>query len=400
MKNRNVVLLALAIGCGLVAAFLTAKLGASGKSTEMVPVLVAAKNLDQGTKIDEPEKMFVRKPFPKESVPPEFIDDPAQMKGKVLARSIRAGTHCTLADLGGNTSIALPVGADGTMYKGVAIRVSQSTAVSGFIQPGDRVDVMVVERQQNGKTTSTLLLQNVLVVAINEINVKPEGTGAVKNASTITLAVKGKEGLILNLAQNKGELNLMLRSKDDMTVANKTSRVVEGYGDLKDEGPTAGATTGTPAATETVKVPVAKKDLPTGTKIEDPNDLFEEKELPETALAENTIRDMSELKGQTITKFAFAGMPVAKAAIEGELPKPPVSDKAAPNAVIAEGPRGHTMIIQIGTQAPQYVKYDDKGRLLENGKVIEGSAPAKADKIEKPADSPAIKPEEKSTKDD
>ena len=40
MKNRNIVLLALAIGCGLVAAFLTAKLGASNK-TEMVPVLVA-----------------------------------------------------------------------------------------------------------------------------------------------------------------------------------------------------------------------------------------------------------------------------------------------------------------------------------------------------------------------
>ncbi|MFL5338797.1 MAG: SAF domain-containing protein, partial [Gemmataceae bacterium] len=97
MKNRNIVLLALAIGCGLVAAFLTAKLGASNKSAEMVPVLVAAKNLDQGTKLDDPEKFFVRKPFPKESVPPEFIDDPSQMKGKVLQRTIRAGTHVTLA---------------------------------------------------------------------------------------------------------------------------------------------------------------------------------------------------------------------------------------------------------------------------------------------------------------
>ena len=90
MKSKNMVLLALAVGCGLVAAFLTAKLGAGSKQ-EMIPVLVAAKNLDQGTKLDKIEEQFVRKPFPKESVPPEFIDDPAQFKGKSLQRSVRAG---------------------------------------------------------------------------------------------------------------------------------------------------------------------------------------------------------------------------------------------------------------------------------------------------------------------
>jgi len=160
---------------------------------------------------------------------------------------------------------------DGTIYKAMSIRVSQATADS--IKPGDRVDVVVIERLKDGKTSSTLLLQNVLVVSIAEMAIKPDSTGgAVKNANTRTLAVKQKEGLILSLAQAKGELDLMLRSKYDPT--------------------------------ETVKVPVAKRDIAPGTKVEDPNDLFEEKEFPEVVLAENTIRDIAELKGRTVTRYA------------------------------------------------------------------------------------------------
>ncbi len=386
MKNRNLMLLALAIGCGLVAAFLTARLSAGGSKTEMVSVLVAAKNIDQGTKLDDPDKYFVRKPFPKESVPPEFIDDIGQLKDKVLNRSIRAGTHCTMGDVKTKDSIDLPIGADGTMYKGMAIRVSQHTAVSGFINPGDHVDVVVIDRLREGKTTSTLLLQNVLVVAINEIAVKPDGTaGAVKNATTVTLAVKQKEGLILSLAQAKGELNLMLRSKDDPTVVTKGARVVDGY-DGKDEA--------SASAGDTVKVPVARHDIAPGAKIENPSDLFEEKEFPEVVLAENTIRDIAELKGKTVTRYAYAGAPVAKAVFEGELAQP--GGPAAP--VIAESAKIHMMAFQVGTQQPQFVKYNENGRLLEGGQAINVGAPAKSEKAEKgvkPSSGPAFKPDEK-----
>jgi pilus assembly protein CpaB len=382
------VLLALAIGCGLVAAFLTAKLGASGGSkTEMVPVLVAAKNLDQGTKLDDPDKVFVRKPFPKESVPPEFIDDLSQMKGKVLTRTVRAGTHVTVADFAGKTSIDLPIGEDGTPYKGMAIKVSQHTAVSGFIQPGDRVDVMVVEHMQNGKTATTLLMENVLVVAINEIAVKPEGQGgAIKNTNTVTLAVKQKDGLILSLAQAKGEISLMLRSKDDVTKKGRnSSRTIDSF-DRPDE-PAAGVTANAP---ELAKVPVARKDLPPGTRITDPTELFEEREVPEAVLNEAVVRDMNELKDKIVTKYAYAGLLVPKAAFEGELPKAPTGP--APAGPVYVMPKTHTMTIQVGVSAPQYVKYDDKGKLIDVTQpiapVIATPAPEKST-----TGSPEIKPE-------
>src|SRR5947209_20621188 len=133
MKSKNMVLLALAVGCGLVAAFLTAKLGA-GNKTEMIPVLVAAKNLDQGAKLDKIEEQFVRKPFPKESVPPEFIDDPAQLKGKTLQKSLRAGSHCTMADITAKNAIELPVDQKtGVMYKAMALKVAADTSVAGLV---------------------------------------------------------------------------------------------------------------------------------------------------------------------------------------------------------------------------------------------------------------------------
>jgi len=390
MKNRNMVLLALAIGCGLVAAFLTAKLGASGGGkTEMVPVLVAAKNLDQGTKLDAPDKVFVRKPFPKESVPPEFIDDPSLMKGKVLTRTVRAGTHVTAADFAGKTSIDLPIGEDGTPYKGMAIKVSQHTAVSGFIQPGDRVDVMVVEHLQSGKTTTTLLMENVLVVAINEIAVKPEGQGgAIKNTNTVTLAVKQKDGLMLNLAQAKGEISLMLRSKDDVTKKGRNSnRVIDSFDRTDDPAP---AVANGGVQPEMAKVPVARRDLPPGTRITDPTELFEEREVPEALLSDNVVRDMNELKDKVVTKFAYAGLVVPKVAFEGELPKAPVA--GGPAAPIMMMPKTHTMTIQVGTQAPQYVKYDDKGKLIDVTQplapVVATPAPEKA-----ATGSPEIKPE-------
>jgi len=389
MKNRNLMLLALAIGCGLVAAFLTARLSAGGNKTEMVGVLVASRNIDQGTKLDEPEKLFVRKPFPRESVPPEFIDDVAQLKGKVINRTIRAGAHCTLADLKTKDSIDLPVGTDGTMYKGMAIRVSQATAVSGFIQPGDRVDVMVIDHPRDAKATSTLLLQNVLVVAINEIAIKPDGTsGAIKNATTVTLAVKQKEALILSLAQAKGEINLMLRSKDDQTVINKGPRVISDY-DNRDDNASSGTTN---SSLEVVKIPVAKRDLPAGTRIEDPSDYFEEKEVPEVVLAEHTVRTIAALKGKTVTKYVYKDYAVPQAAFEGDVPKLSV-DQPPP---LPAGPGVHTLTIQVGTSSPQFVKYDENGKLLEGGQWIGGGASPRAGKADKNDKvNPGNKPEDK-----
>jgi Flp pilus assembly protein CpaB len=233
-------ILAILAACPIVAAFLTAKLGASnnepgasdletvklidqalggGSKQEMIPVLVAARNLDQGTKLDKIEEQFVRRPFPKESVPPEFIDDPAQLKGQTLQRSLRVGSHITTADITPRNGIELPIDPKtGIPYKAISLRVAPETIVGGLVLPGSRVDVVSVERQTDGKTGAAMILQNVLVVAVDVNTSRPDDAGYIKNAQTVTLAVKQTEGMILALAQKRGDVMLMLRSPDDDNV--------------------------------------------------------------------------------------------------------------------------------------------------------------------------------------
>jgi hypothetical protein len=80
---------------------------------------------------------------------------------------------------------------------------------------------------------------------------------------------------------------------------------------------------------------------------------------------------------------------------EGELAQP---GGAAP--VIAESAKIHMMAFQVGTQQPQFVKYNESGRLLEGGQAINIGASAKssekAEKSVKPSSGPAFKPDEKS----
>jgi len=384
MKSKNMVLLALAVGCGLVAAFLTAKLGA-GSKTEMVLVLVAAKNLDQGTKLEKVEDQFVRKPFPHESVPPEFIDDIATLKGKVLQRSLRAGTHCTMSDITPRKSIDLPVDPKtGTMYKAMALKVAPETMVGGLVLPGARVDVVTVERQQSGKTVSSMILQNVLVVSVDVNIVRPEEQGFIKNAQTVTLAVKQSEGMILALAQKRGDVFLMLRSPDDDKI-NKNLKAVSAYGGDSDKNADSDSPDEGSAGGEKSKYLIAKDGIPPGTKIDDPEQYFTESDYA-GSVPNNFIVKFDELRGKVVAKAISANVPPTKEAFEDDGVKPvvPVVPSEKVPVVVAQNTpnsKRHTITFQVGGGIPWYAHYRD-GRLdggtpTQRGSAVNGSAEIK-----------------------
>jgi Flp pilus assembly protein CpaB len=358
MKNKSMVLLAVAIGCGLVAAFLTAKLGAGNKQ-EMVPVLVAAKNLDQGTKLDKIEEQFVRKPFTRESLPPEYVDDPSMLKDKVLQRTIKAGSHCTPADLTPRNTVELPTDAKtGVKYKAMAIKVAPETGVSGLVLPGSRVDVVCVSNLPNGKTVTNMILQNVLVVSVDAKTERPDDQGFIKNAQTVTLAVKQREGMILANATEHGKVTLMLRDPDDKTVTRISGSI---SGDGQAPGQASDSSDDVGPGIEKTKVLVAKTTIAAGTQITDPEKLFEEKEWAGT-VPSNFIIKVDDLKGKMVTKAIPANVPATKEAIEDV--------KLNPDGSIANTGDGkrHTMTFQISGNVPYYAHFRE-------GKLEEGFAP-------------------------
>lgn len=371
MKSKNLVLLALAGGCGLVAAFLTAKLGA-GNRQEMIPVLVAAKNLDQGMKLEKIEELFVRKPFPRESVPPEFVDDLAVLKGKTLQRSIRAGNHLTMADITPRTSIELPVDPKtGVMYKAMALRVAPETIVGGLVLPGSRVDVVTVERLPNGKTVSNMILQNVLVVGVDVNTQRPEDQGYIKNAQTVTLAVKQTEGMYLALAQKRGDVFLMLRSPDDDKVNNNIKSVTD-YNSDKSESEQQQVA----ATIQKVRVLLAKESIPAGTKIADPDRFFFSVEWPVEAVAENFLTRIEDLKDKVVQHQIASHTPPTREAFEANSTEPAEPKVVAKSEPVETKPvNRHTITFQVGGSAPFYAHYRD-GRLEEKPSGPAGSTVA------------------------
>src|SRR3954468_3521706 len=114
MKQKNLVLMVVAVGCGLVAAFLTSQMSARSAAVEQVEVIVAAKDLPVGTLLSKEElKTAVKtKKVPKDGLPPAFVTALNALADKRLSRAVRTEETFNPADLSKGGVITLPPGMD------------------------------------------------------------------------------------------------------------------------------------------------------------------------------------------------------------------------------------------------------------------------------------------------
>lgn len=95
--------------------------------------------------------------------------------------------------------------------RAVTVRVDDVKGVAGFIMPGDRVDV-VLTRTEDRQSFTDVLLQNVKVLAIDQL--ANERQESAKIAKAVTLEVTMQQGQKLVLASGAGVLSLILRQSD------------------------------------------------------------------------------------------------------------------------------------------------------------------------------------------
>jgi pilus assembly protein CpaB len=98
--------------------------------------------------------------------------------------------------------------------RAVSVAISATSAVSGFIYAGDRVDVLLTQTlnspQGQHKATETIL-RNARVIAIDQ-KVDSAPTDKPDLAKTATLELTPKQTEIVTLAVKMGDLSLVLRS--------------------------------------------------------------------------------------------------------------------------------------------------------------------------------------------
>jgi Flp pilus assembly protein CpaB len=352
MKSKNLVLMVVAVGCGLVAAILTSQMSAK-TGPDTVEVIVAVKDLPVGMVISREDipKVTKRKRVSKDSVLPNAVESEDELIDKRLSRPIRAEEPLNKADLGKGVVVQIPPGKQ--MF---TLAVSNQRAVAGFVGPGSHVDVLGTVRL--GSTLRALpILVNMQILAVDTNTTGPDKGSAFVALNSVSFAVDRKQALLLELAQARGcNLSLLLRNPQDRTENDEkynidevikllqsqrdSSEVIDP--EVKTNGTEPNETKPTPSnpaespKPETVKVRVAIEDIKAGTEIT--SDLLSEKfkdiDLPKE-LADGAITDQERMLGKFLRNGLGKGQWVTRSLIgEQELKPSPIDafneDKGGP----------------------------------------------------------------------
>jgi len=392
MKSKSLMLMMVAMGCGLVAAYMTARLTAKNND-ETERILVSRAEIKIGTVLKEPEKLFTEMEFRKGTAI-NAVCDLEKLKDKIITRTVRPGQFVVPDDLSTNFGINPPKGT-----KAMAIKVDPASAVAGFVMPGSRVDVLATIGEgggssQNSKPEVVTVLQNQEVLAVDRISMRPDGQSAVETINTVTLAVtpNNAQRLELALRLSGGMVRLLLRDQNDTEIKRLTKTK-----SITDAGLDFGAGDGGTA----VRALAANDDIKPGTVIDDPEKLFRPvtaAALPDRGYLE---ADIGKLKGQTLRVPLFKDSFVTVKHFEG---KDEASAAAKPAAPPPPEPVRHVMFIQNGGKEPRMVMFQD-GVLVSSDPQSGGrpiapppppAAPAAPADAPPPADVPVNNPGEKS----
>src|SRR5579883_518658 len=232
MKPKTMLLMIVAIGCGLAASYMTSKLLAERNTPPVeepkVKILVAKTRVPAWVLIKEPEKYFEEKEVPESLAPRKGLKELSKIKDQRLIQALSEGEY-VLEDKLVNVEQAgliakLPPG-----MRAIAIKVHAETLAGGLVLPGYRVDVVSTTRGNPHESTSRIILQNMLVLAVDTIANRDGQTNSILG-STVTLAATPEEAQRLSLAAALGELRLTLRTPDDNKIVRLPGAKYEDLG--------------------------------------------------------------------------------------------------------------------------------------------------------------------------
>ena len=231
MKSARIVVLAVAIGAGGLAALLAGRSEAPPEvkpevvKAETVDVLVARGDIPMGTAMSPADVEWQAWPasastgnFIRKNARPQAIEE---LSGWIARVPFVAGEPIREAKLvnakgSGFMAAILPTG-----MRAVSTQISPETGAGGFILPNDRVDVILTRRDTNAdkggggeSRTSETVLSNIRVLAIDQ-NVEEKNGQKVVVGKTATLELSPGQAETLVLSQQIGTLSLALRSVTD-----------------------------------------------------------------------------------------------------------------------------------------------------------------------------------------
>lgn len=258
MEKKGIALLLIALVMAILAGggvylYLKGMPTVQARGPETVPVVVAKKDMSFGTTLTEEYCKIVD--FPKGAVPVgvfSSVDSVFNQTTKVFLLEGEPILASKLSALGGGLSVRVPPN-----MRAMSMKVNEVTGVSGFVLPGDRVDIVVTVENVGGANVAVTktILQDLEVLAAGAKTETRNNQNITVQTVTVLVDPEGAEKLALGVTQ--GKVHLSLRNPvDHLLVESKSTdtRNVLGIGTSRT------ATSQRPSTRKTTTVKTTQKD--------------------------------------------------------------------------------------------------------------------------------------------
>ena len=254
MKVTRLLVLAVALGAGIVAAMLAVKMSnrepppapvaalpVEAPRLDTIDVLVASKDIPLGYRIAAGD--LVWQSFPKSGIAEVYVNRLAkpnaaeELVGMVSRSQLLSGEpvreqRLIKADRGYMSVILTPG------MRASAVEVKAASTAGGFILPGDHVDVILTRAApksggNNDPYVSETILTNVRVLAVDQQVSDGKGEAAMLAKDTVTLELSPRQAEVLAQSTQLGVISLALRALKDRNGASVDDELEAAGGSVK-----------------------------------------------------------------------------------------------------------------------------------------------------------------------
>ncbi len=226
MKNKSLMLLLVAAGCGLVAMLGVRQLMSNNNvAPEKTRILVARMEIESGVPLDKTNVGF--KEWPNDAIPKGAILTEEEFADRALKHRVGPNQPILSTELGNKGEFGLQIQIPKDMRL-VTVPVTSTMTHSGLLRPGNFVDVSAVieipNRGSGHRTEVKPVLQCIQVFAVGSSVLGSEDAkdAKVNEVKNVTFLVYPLQGQLLQLAnkQSNGALQFALRSGSDKSLVN------------------------------------------------------------------------------------------------------------------------------------------------------------------------------------
>lgn len=229
----------IALLCGLVTAYLSyqylQQIENQYRPDNMIEVVKARIDINKDTIITAKE--LETQEIPAQYVHPDALMEKEKVIGKIAVNDLSAGEVIineklvSSKDKSSRLSYSIP-----NYQRAVSIAIDNVTGVSGFITPGDRVDIVATldiplldpRGNEKTKTFNIMAMQDIQVLEVGD-KYRIANDRNSSESKTLTLAVPTQDVQALVLAAERGRLRVLLRSPVDSSRTNSTPYELEDF---------------------------------------------------------------------------------------------------------------------------------------------------------------------------